>query len=188
MTTHRLYLLLLAACRVCLRRPKDFLFTLISTPWAPVAIRPYDPRVQPVTRRLIRQLQTVFPHDQIYFFGSSSLKVAGRGDIDLFVTCPLNRFKEYLPKIKALFGPPYHTDSDRVKWRFRRSRYPVELVMTDPGSREFADQQAIYAPLNNPAILAHYSQLKSSLQGVSELEYELRRMDFFDTVIASFQP
>lgn len=186
MTFDRLYKLLQASVRVFLRRPKDFLFTLFSARLSPVNIRPYDSRVQPVARRLIRDLHTIFPKHHVYFFGSSSLKIAGRGDIDLFAICPVSRFPVHLPKLTAFFGPPFRINQDNIKWRFNRGRYPVELVMADPHSREFADQQAVFLPLNQPAILAQYSLLKNSLQGAFELEYCLRRMDFFDTVIASF--
>ena len=166
--------------------PKDFIFSFLFTPFTPVAILPFDPQTDRIANKLIRRIAKVSPTVSVHFFGSSSLKIAGRGDIDLIVTCPPSAMPAIQARITANFGVPVRIEPTLIKWQFTQSSRSIEVVLTHPASREFIGQKRIFTLLkNDPAILRQYESTKLSFDHLSEWEYELRRKDFFNQVLIS---
>lgn len=170
--------------RLLTTTPKDFVFTYFFASRRKVNFRPYDPQTQTISKKLAKKINHVSPKLTVYFFGSSSLKISGTGDIDMSVSCPRAQYPYFISKLTSVFGPPSVTKPDFSEWRFREESYPVELVLATSDSRKLADQIEIYNVLkNSPGMLKEYQKLKSDLTSPTEREYYLRRMDFFNRAL-----
>ena len=176
---------LLSAClRLFREDTRSFIYSFLTTPFTQVELKPYNPQIQIHASRIARQIRSLSPGVSVHFFGSSALKIAGRGDIDLVVTCSPRSLSRLSSVFIAEFGPPQHQADRLLKWVFMRRTFPVELVLTDNKSAEFLAQRRIFNILkNNPGILKQYAAIKNNLDHLTHWEYELRRKDFFNQVL-----
>ncbi len=179
-TLSRLLLLLL-------KSPKDFLLSLFFSPSTRYKEKPYTNKLSRVSEEVLQKLKRTVPSLPIHFVGSASLKIAGRGDLDLFVECPTNSQRLCSAKISRVFGKPTKTRSSFVEWNFVWSGVPVELSLVDPQSSILKNQLNIYSILrNNLSVLLEYEKIKKQLNGLSTKEYVIRRMEFFNDIIKKY--
>lgn len=169
-----LYLSLLMAS------PREFIYSWLFSPRAPIRIRPFNPRATRVADRLISQIKKLCPGLSIYFLGSSSLKIAGQGDIDLFLACPPQRLPAVRRVLTAEFGAPVKRSWHRTEWHFVFGRFPVELVVLSPQSRELHHQLKTFIAIKKH--LSEYELVKNNSDHLPAREYILRRMAFFNRI------
>jgi len=178
---------LISACRRLIwHQPKDFLFSVLFTPFDPIAIEPYNPQAARAGRRLQARLKKITGLP-VHFFGSVALGIPGRGDLDISVVCPSGRFAQIESLLTGFFGPPAHTQPQLTKWEITYSRLPVDLNLVEAKSREFKGQLEIFSLLRtHPHILKQYAALKYTFNHLTHWEYEIRRKDFFNRILGRY--
>jgi hypothetical protein len=55
-------------------------------------IRPFDPKLQEVAKKIIQRIKNESPDLEVFFGGASALGIAGQNDIDLNVLSNLDFF------------------------------------------------------------------------------------------------
>ncbi len=164
--------------------PREYLFSFVLSSKQKVRIGPYNPLVQKAIQNIIIIIKSQFPTLKIIAAGSSSLKIAGLNDIDLYTVSPKESFHKYILTFTRLFGKPYKIRKNFIEWHFSWKGFPVELSLMDPDTSMCKERLRIFQIFkHDKRILYEYEKLKKDLNGSSLREYVRGRLEFFNRVL-----
>lgn len=153
-----------------------------------VKIYPFNKRVSRTAEKIIRRIANVCPDLKIVHMGASALGISGQNDLDIYVLSEPRDFEKYLPELIKLFGEPKSKHETFIGWEFVKDGYAVELYLTDPGSTLMKQQIAVFEILNNDReLLSEYKKLKEDMNGKSFREYQRKKYEFFNIILAKKQ-
>jgi len=169
-----------------LHSSKDYIYSFKYSDKESIKINPYDPKSSIIANNLMNEINKVCPLLKLYLIGSVGLRIEGRGDIDIYATAPLDKFKEAILKIATVFGKPVKIRKNQAEWKFKYNCFSVEIVLTNPQDKSFLKQIRLFNLLkNNKLYLREYRNLKNGLNNRSEKEYIRKRMEFFNRILSS---
>ncbi len=149
-----------------------------------VQIYPYDCESKIIAEQFEAKIHSVAPQLLVHFIGSSSLKIAGCKDIDLFIECGGGEFERYLPKFKTIFGEPSRSKKGYVEWEIEQAGWEIDVLLIDPTTEKFQDQMQTFLILQrNESLRSEYEKLKWNLNGFSIFKYEFRKGNFIGKIM-----
>lgn len=152
-----------------------------------VTIAPYSTKLSTIAESLINKVKVPFPELDVVFMGASGLGISGQGDIDLYALSPAINFQKYLPTLKQIFGNPEHEHKESVEWAFIIEGINVEFYLTDPQTESMKRQIKVFQILKkNNTLLDEYRILKEKMNGKSMREYQRRKYEFYNRILAQF--
>ena len=147
-----------------------------------VQIYPYDCESKIIAEQFEAKIHSVAPQLLVHFIGSSSLKIAGCKDIDLFIECGGGEFERYLPKFKTIFGEPSRSKKGYVEWEIEQAGWEIDVLLIDPTTEKFQDQMQTFLILQrNESLRSEYEKLKWNLNGFSIFKYTGIKILFFSS-------
>lgn len=149
-----------------------------------VRILPYDLKVKETVGVLISEIKKILPNLEVKSLGTSTLGIAGKNDIDLYIFSPIKDFPKYLPKLKKLYSEPVDLNDNSIKWEFTKDGYEVELYLTDPKSASTKRQIDVFSILSkDKKLLREYEKIKLSCNGKSAQEYQKKKYEFYNRIL-----
>lgn len=169
-----------------LQSPKDFIYSLISARKRVVHIEPFDPKAFQTAEEIIYEIKHIDPSLKTYLVGSVGLQIPGQNDIDLIIETIPHKSSIHLSALARIFGKPLKLKKNFAQWGIQRQGYDVEITFLPSSHKWFKNQITLFRILkNNRTLLYKYQILKSNLEGLSERDYLIRRMRFFNSVSKS---
>lgn len=160
--------------------PKDYLYSFTHSFKKKVEIVPYDSKLNSQANEIKKSIAANFPELKFYLFGSAALKIAGRKELDIFITTQDQIKEKYLNELEKKYGKPSKIRNDYVEWDFILKGVPVELTLSRENSKEFRHQLKVFNFFkSNAQSLKEYENLKRKLNGKTEREYNIERDLFF---------
>ncbi|MEI6843001.1 MAG: GrpB family protein [bacterium] len=148
-----------------------------------IVVKPFDPKVQEVARKIVGNLQKVLPDLQIHFGGAAALGIAGQNDIDINILTVPKKYDEYFPIVEKLFGKPKRKGTS-IKWEFVEEGFDVELYLTDKNSPNLQDQIRVFEMLSqNKGLRGEYEQTKMPYGPIDFKEYMRKKYAFFNKIL-----
>ena len=153
-----------------------------------VRICPFDAvKVERISESIVERVRKrVTEVWEIKFLGASALGIAGQKDIDVFLLCPADSFKLYLPSLTREFGQPkpWKTRQPSIDWEWEEDGYAVELSLTSPHSPATRRQLKVLELLQkDPALLAEYGRLKQGFDGKGYHDYQKAKYGFYNRML-----
>lgn len=161
-------------------RLKSMVYLLENSSTEKVVISPFDPEGKRLADKFIKEISHALPDHSTHLIGSVGLGIAGRRDIDIFIECPPHSFTLATEKLQPLFGEPDTRKAQYREWRKEQEGWEVDILLIDPQSEKFKYQTGVvWRMQRDPVLLREYEQLKYSLNGKSERDYEREKQKFF---------
>lgn len=150
-----------------------------------MTIRPFNPKGLDIAGQIIKDIKSVEPDLEVVLMGSLALKIWGQEDIDINVFCIKSRQVNHLDNFKNLFGQPSRQGKNYIGWDFQRDGFSVDIRLTDPTSKNTIAQIEVFNLLkNNPNLLKEYEKIKKEARHSTYKEYQTRKFEFFNKVLA----
>lgn len=148
-----------------------------------ITIQEFDPAVKVASDKIVAKIKAIKPDWNVWPMGSSELGIAGQNDIDINIPVRADQYRDYLPTLKELFGPPRQENKLPIKWEFQQDGFDVELYLTDTNSEGFKEHSDTFWMLKeHPGLTKRYEELKKSANGESFREYMRRKYEFFNEI------
>jgi len=150
----------------------------------PVEIAPFNPRSEKVAEEYIYRLQTIlvkFPVNDIYHRGSTALKIAGKGDIEIGVIPDENYWFEVIVDLSQHFHGLGNLDEEYARFNDRVDDFDIEVILMR-GHTAKLDKKLHTFLLANTSLLNEYKQIKQDYCN-SQREYNRQKDQFFRRVI-----
>ncbi|MBI4039238.1 hypothetical protein HY388_00215 [Candidatus Daviesbacteria bacterium] len=100
-------------------RQEKYLLTIPEDKVA--AIKPFDPKSVDVANEIIRSIKEIDSSLDVLLIGSSALRIAGQGDVDIYICSRPQDFPKILPELKSQFGEP------TSEGRFKHTRHTLRV-------------------------------------------------------------
>jgi len=150
-----------------------------------VKIYLFDKKVQKIAENIIQSVKEICPDLKVVHMGASALGIAGQKDLDIYAFSEPKDFNKYLPRLTKLFCKPKSKHETFIEWNFTRSGCSVEFYLTDPDSESMKQQIAAFETLRkDKKLLNKYENLKMSMNGKSFKEYQRKKYEFFNKILA----
>lgn len=148
-----------------------------------VEVKPFDPRVQEIARKIIEELERVVPGLPIVWGGASALGIAGQNDIDINIPVTKDEYDVYSPAIEKLFGAPKRRGNS-IKWEFVLDGFEVELYLNDKNSTNVLEQIKVFEILSqNKNLRDEYEQIKLPYGPIDFKQYMRKKYAFFNKIL-----
>ena len=152
-----------------------------------IEIFPYDELAGEKFERIKRLLVSVLGEGQeILHRGSSSLKISGQKEIDIYISVAPIIFNSILPTLEQVFGPPRsHYPLERVCYVAAVDGTKVEIFVINNESIGWFDSIRFETYLQqNPETLNEYRILKIESAGLSTREYYRKKIEFINKILS----
>ncbi len=148
-----------------------------------IEVKPFDPRVTPIARKILTELREALPDLRALFVGASALGIAGQNDIDFLLLSTPQKFAHYRETLEKLYGSPARVTRS-AKWQFVREGFNVELYLTNDDTYGAREQVAIYELLSkNKALRDEYEQTKLPYGKIDFKEYMRKKYTFLNKIL-----
>jgi len=182
---NRMFYFLKREFNLITRSPFGYWEIVFNPPKKRIKIEKYNPESSRVAKKVCRLLNKHFPELKVYYHGSSALKIAGKNDIDILLTCKSKYFKKYLPKLVKLFGDYKKRGRKYLNWELKKEGFDVEITLIDPESRFFREIIGVFWVLqSSKVLLKKYEELKLSSKYLSIREFEREKLYFFNKLLS----
>ena len=150
-----------------------------------VRVVPYDPKVKQVFQKIKSDLIAVLGKVPIVHKGSTALKIAGQGEIDLYLPVARKRFNLYLDKLKDYLGVPGSVyDLRRVRFVKYIDKIKIEIFIINRNGLDWKNSIKFERRLkNNPKALKAYEKLKLDNAGKTTKGYYTKKIEFINKVL-----
>lgn len=150
-----------------------------------IKIVPYDPKIKIIFRKIKRELQQVLGKIEIAHCGSTNLKIAGQGEIDLYIPVASDNFNKYFKKLIKYFGKAGTVYSlERVRFVKYINNIKIEIFLINNKSEGWKNGLIFEDYLrNNPKKLREYENLKIKHDGLSTKEYYKTKIIFINKIL-----
>jgi len=152
-----------------------------------VLIVPWDPTCEARFSTVKRNIQdTLGSQQQVEHRGSSSLKISGQDEIDIYIPVKRQKYDLTVNLIVGLFGEP------RSNYPLRRTRFTtllerkhIDIFVIDIDGEDWKNSEKFYnILLNNTSVLNEYQELKEKSSGKSIREYYRKKIEFINKLLA----
>jgi len=151
----------------------------------PAVVRPFDPNVTAVADGIAERVRRAAPGRVVRFMGASALGIAGQNDIDMYVLCPFAELDAALTGMQKEFGAPSHRGKDFIKWAFTSEGFDVELYLTDTSPSLIRQMRVFELLQNSKELRREYERIKLGASGQSFREYQRRKYEFYNKILAA---
>jgi len=151
-----------------------------------VDIAPFNPNHVVLAEAYIRKLQkTIGGNVEIEHRGATALGISGKGEIDLDVRAPSNRFDSILKKMMDHHFPEQgKIEHNRVRFNDKYRGIIIEIQLVRKGSVIDRDDTTVFNYLNDhPRTLKQYEKLKIKYSNTSKREYYVQKDKFYRRII-----
>lgn len=149
-----------------------------------VYIYPFDPKLIETAEEIIKTINNIYPNLEIKHMGASALKISGQNDLDIYAFSNPTNFGKYLPGLTKILGEPIRKHETFIEWGFDKYGFSVQFYLTQKDSLTMQKQIKVFEILkNNPDLLKEYENLKSSLNGKSFKEYQVKKYEFYHKIL-----
>lgn len=167
--------------------PKNYLYNLLVIPNAPVKIYAYNPKAEVIAQEIKEQITHVLKAAKVEFVGSAALKLPGYKDIDIFIPTSSKNLREYNLLLEQLFGKPAKRRKSFSEWHLYKKGYAVELMLIDKTHKAYTEQKKVFTILKRyKRIREEYIRLKLASKGISQREYQKKRMTFYNHLVLDY--
>jgi GrpB-like predicted nucleotidyltransferase (UPF0157 family) len=150
-----------------------------------VVIQPWDSKTEPVAKKLMDDMRPAVPDLEVFHTGAAALNISGKNDLDFSILGVPEDFDNYLPALIKVLGEPQKRGRENVRWEIIRDGFPVDVHLTDKDSLGWKEHKKIFELLrDNSQILEEYQILKEQSNGVSLREYQRRKYEFYNRILA----
>ncbi len=151
-----------------------------------VKIFPYDEQAGEKFERIKSLLSSILGVEQkIVHKGSTSLKISGQKEIDIYIPVTLARFNSILTPLEQVFGEPRsHYPLERVCYVATIDGTKVEIFVINSESKGWLDSvQFEKYLLEHPEELEKYRILKEESIGLSTRAYYRKKIEFINSIL-----
>lgn len=151
-----------------------------------VKIVPYNPKVKKIFEKQKKELLAILGKDiEVLHLGSTSFGILGQGEIDLVIPTSLDRFSEFIEKLKKVYGKPKSfSPNNRVRFNHKQDDINIEMVIVNRDSEGWKRNIAFENYLkSHPESLEVYKKLKETCDGIGMKEYYRRKMEFINDIL-----
>jgi GrpB-like predicted nucleotidyltransferase (UPF0157 family) len=150
-----------------------------------VKIFPFSRKATKTAEGIIQSVKDIYPDLEVKHMGASALGISGQNDIDIYVLSHPSNFDKYIQGLVKLFGQPLHKHETFIEWKFDENGFNIEFYLTNPKSDSMKQQMAVFEILkNDKELLKKYESLKISMNGKSFKEYQRKKYEFFNKILA----
>lgn len=156
-----------------------------------VKIVPYNPKVKKVFEKQKKEILDILGTSvQVLHLGATSMGISGQGEIDLAISVSLDRFGEFIEKLKKVYGEPASfSPNNRVRFNHKIDDINIEIVIVNQNSEGWRKNLAFDKYLKtHPEELESYRKLKEDSNGMGIKEYYRRKMEFINNILAKALP
>jgi len=146
---------------------------------------PYDPKTKKVFKIIKSELIKVLGKVRISHRGSTSFKISGQGEIDLYIPAAKKHFNDYLQKLINYLGKPGSLyPLKRVRFVKYIDNLKIEIFLINKNDSGWKDIIRFEKYLrNNSKTLKDYEKLKAKCKGLSVKKYYTRKTEFINKVL-----
>ena len=151
-----------------------------------VKIQPYDPQVTEIFQEVKKEIQLLLgPETEVLHKGASAWGISGKGDVDIYIPVPANKFETTASILKETFGKPgSFYPLERVRWTRNVKDYEVEIFVMNKASQRWKDSLVFWREMEtNPKALEQYRILKEKAEGLTVREYYREKLEFYNQVL-----
>lgn len=150
-----------------------------------ISILPYNPKNREIFKLIKKDLIEIIGKARILLCGSTSLRISGQGEIDLYIPVATKYFADYLNKLTLYLGKPGSVYELR---RVRFVRYiegiKIEIFLINQNSDDWINSRKFENFLrHNPQYLSAYEKLKLQSNGLSVRQYYTAKVKFINKVL-----
>ncbi|MCK5465916.1 UMP kinase [Candidatus Parcubacteria bacterium] len=151
-----------------------------------IKIVPYNPKVKIVFGKIKKDIQQVLGKVKVVHRGSTSLKIAGQGEIDLYIPIVDNKFNKYLKKLIKHFGKVGTVyPLERARFVKYIDGIKIEIFLINNKSKGWKEGLIFEDYLkNNSEELKKYEILKIKHDGLSTRKYYKPKIVFLNKILA----
>ncbi|MDP4000680.1 MAG: hypothetical protein Q8P83_00315 [bacterium] len=149
-----------------------------------VFIKPFDPQAGVYAKKLIADIQAITPEIEVFWSGALALDISGLNDIDLSILVPEKNFKKYLPSLIPILGKPTKESDMNVLWRIEKEGHHIDAYLSREDSGDIKMHKKLFEMLkSDSALLDEYRRIKESANGLSFIEYQKRKYEFYNKIL-----
>lgn len=151
-----------------------------------VKIVPYDPKVKDVFKEQKKEIQTILGEDAtVLHEGASAWGISGKGDVDIYIPVPVDKFDYSFEKLKEALGEPgsyYH--HERVRWNRESQNLEIEIFLVNQDAAFWKNSLIFWGYLKSHSeTLEEYTKIKEAAEGTSTREYYTRKTLFINKIL-----
>lgn len=149
-------------------------------------IIPFKSQVRNDFYDLKKELQEIVGKDvDVSLKGSSNLGISGKGELDVYIPVPSDKFDYILQKLINAYGEPgSHYPLERARFNKFVNKTEAEVFLINSDRDSWAQLNIFESWLkSHPKDLKQYENLKTSLVGKSTRTYYTEKLNFFNSII-----
>jgi len=150
----------------------------------PVIIKPFDPLAVQVAQEYIQKLTVIlgaFSPIEMYHRGSTALKIAGKGDVEIGVLPNDDYWFEVLVRLSQYYKGLGNLDEEYARFNDQVGGFDIEIILMRRYTAEL-DKKLHGFLRANSELLDEYERIKRNYCH-SQREYNLQKDSFFRRVI-----
>lgn len=151
-----------------------------------IKIIPYNPKTAVVFDKIKKEIQKVLGNVKVFHRGSTSLKISGQKEIDVYLPVNSKDFNGYLEKLTTGCFGRAGTVYPLSRARFVKyiDEIKIEIFLINEKSVDWKNGLKFEGYLKkHPDILNEYENLKKSCNGFSCREYYRKKLNFIDEIL-----
>lgn len=151
-----------------------------------VKIVPYNPKVREIFKKQKKEILDILEQDvEILHLGASGMSISGQKKIDLVIPVSLDRFDEFIEKLKKVYGDPISfSPNNRVRFNHKHDDTNIEIVIVNRNSEGWKRNIVFDNYLKtHPKTLEAYRKLKESNSGIGMREYYRKKIEFINDIL-----
>ena len=152
----------------------------------PIAIVPFNPNFPSLFEKQKKELLKILGNDvEIVHRGASNMGISGKGELDIYIPVPVQRFDEILEKLVHAYGEPRSLYSyERARFNSKVDGVHAEIFLINEEAIGWKQGTVFETYLKtHPEDLKIYEQLKASLHGSTTKEYYRKKTEFFNSIL-----
>ncbi len=164
--------------------PKDFLYNLLFGDRQKITYKLFSHNNYQDANEIIKKITSKIPQAKCHLIGSTGLKIAGQGDIDVLVESTSANVKQHTVALEKIFGPEKKSRHSLIQWKIKYKGVNVDLDLIDQSSTRFKIQKEIFDTLNsNKKLKNQYEILKYQAGSSQTFKYSVAKIIFFDKLL-----
>lgn len=151
-----------------------------------IKIIPYNPKIKVVFDRIKKEIQQVLGRIIMAHRGSTSLKISGQGEIDLYIPVTDKNFNDYLKKLVGHFGEAGTIyPMERARFVKYIDGVKIEIFLINNKSEGWKNGLKFESYLKKHSdVLSEYEKLKKKCDGLSVRKYYKEKIGFINKVLS----
>lgn len=153
-----------------------------------VSIEPFDPASKDAFNKVREKLKKSLGKDvEVVHKGATSLKIAGKGELDVYIPVPPDEFSNWIHKTKQILGLPKSLyPKDRARFMTSVENTEVEVFVVNNCSQNWINSCNFEKYLkDHPKALLEYENIKKDADGSSVREYYTQKTIFINKILNS---